>query len=109
MSWLVTVYVVGATASTPLWCKLGDRHGRKRLLQVALVWFVCASALCGAAQDVTQLVVVRGAQGVAAGGLMRWRWPRWATSSRRASGAAGRARSPRPSPRRPSSGRCSAA
>src|SRR3954454_11122247 len=51
VSWLVTVYVVAATASTPLWGKLGDRHGRKRLLQVSLGWFVAASALCGAAQD----------------------------------------------------------
>ena len=33
VSWLVTAYVVAATASTPLWGKLGDRHGRKRLLQ----------------------------------------------------------------------------
>src|SRR3954454_20018507 len=57
VSWLVTVYVVAATASTPLWGKLGDRHGRKRLLQTALVVFVCASALCGTAHTLTQLVV----------------------------------------------------
>ena len=37
VSWLVTVYVVAATASTPLWGKLGDRHGHKLLLQIALV------------------------------------------------------------------------
>jgi EmrB/QacA subfamily drug resistance transporter len=70
VSWLVTVYVVAATATTPLWGKLGDRHGRKRLLQISLAWFVAASALCGAAQDMTQLIVTRAAQGVAAGGLM---------------------------------------
>jgi EmrB/QacA subfamily drug resistance transporter len=70
VSWLVTVYVVAATAATPLWGKLGDRHGRKRLLQASLVVFVSASALCGAAQTLTELVVVRGMQGVAAGGLM---------------------------------------
>src|SRR3954471_23948340 len=70
VSWLVTVYVVAATASTPLWGKLGDRHGRKRLLQLALVVFVSASALCGAAQTLTELVITRGAQGIAAGGLM---------------------------------------
>src|ERR671938_2030651 len=46
-SWLVTVYVVAATASTPVWGKLGDRHGRKRMLQLSLVAFVAASALCG--------------------------------------------------------------
>jgi EmrB/QacA subfamily drug resistance transporter len=70
VSWLVSVYVVAATATTPLWGKLGDRHGHKRLLQIALTAFVGASALCGLAQDMTQLVILRGVQGVAAGGLM---------------------------------------
>jgi EmrB/QacA subfamily drug resistance transporter len=70
VSWLVSVYVVAATATTPLWGKLGDRHGHKRLLQIALTTFVGASALCGLAQDMTQLIFLRGLQGVAAGGLM---------------------------------------
>src|SRR5829696_6636772 len=70
VAWLVTVYVVCATVATPLWGTLADRRSRKRLLQVALAGFVGASALCGAAQDMTQLVVVRGVQGLAAGGLM---------------------------------------
>src|SRR3954453_19616840 len=69
VSWLVTVYVVCATAATPLWGKLADRLPRKRLLLLALAWFVGASALCGMAQDMTQLVVLRGVQGLAAGGL----------------------------------------
>src|ERR1700750_2631753 len=64
VSWLLTVYVVAAPPSTPLGGKLGDRHGRKRLLQTALAVFVSASALCGAAQTLTQLVVTRGIQGV---------------------------------------------
>jgi EmrB/QacA subfamily drug resistance transporter len=70
LSWVVTAYVVAATASTPLWGKLGDRHGRKRLLEIALAGFVSASALCGIAQTMTELIVVRAVQGVAAGGLM---------------------------------------
>ena len=70
LSWVVTAYVVAATASTPLWGKLGDRHGRKRLLEIALAAFVSASALCGIAQTMTELIVVRGVQGIAAGGLM---------------------------------------
>ena len=70
VSWVVAAYVVASTASTPLWGKLGDRHSRKRLLEVQIVLFVAASALCGAAQDITQLVIVRVVQGVAAGGLM---------------------------------------
>src|SRR6478609_9001339 len=70
VSWLVTVYVVCATAATPLWGKLSDRLGRKGLLQLSLATFIGASALCGLAQDLTQLLIVRGVQGVAAGGLM---------------------------------------
>ena len=70
LSWVVTAYVVAATASTPLWGKLGDRHGRKRLLEIALAGFITTSALCGFAADLTQLVVMRAAQGIAAGGLM---------------------------------------
>ena len=70
LSWVVTAYVVSAAATTPLWGKLGDRHGRKTWLQVALAVFLASSALCGAAQDIPQLVVLRAVQGAAAGGLM---------------------------------------
>jgi EmrB/QacA subfamily drug resistance transporter len=70
LSWVVTAYVVAAAAATPLWGKLGDRLGRKRMLELALTAFVSASALCGAAQDITQLIVLRLVQGAAAGGLM---------------------------------------
>jgi EmrB/QacA subfamily drug resistance transporter len=70
VSWVVTAYVIAAAATTPLWGKLGDRHGRKPLLETALIAFVTSSALCAAAQDITQLVVLRLIQGAAAGGLM---------------------------------------
>src|SRR5436305_11950741 len=59
VSWVVTAYVVAAAATTPLWGKLGDRHGRKLLLEVALALFVAASALCGTAQDITALIGMR--------------------------------------------------
>ncbi len=70
VSWVVTAYVVAAAATTPLWGKLGDRHGRKLLLETSLAVFVVASALCAATQDITQLIVMRLIQGAAAGGLM---------------------------------------
>lgn len=70
VSWVVTAYVVAAAAATPLWGKLGDRHGRRRLLMAALAAFATASALCGLAQGMRELIVFRGLQGVAAGGLM---------------------------------------
>src|SRR5882757_11395878 len=59
VAWLVTAYVVAAAASTPLWGKLGDRHGRKRLLEISLGLFLAASALCGAAPGIASLIVAR--------------------------------------------------
>src|SRR5213596_3300445 len=56
VSWVVTAYVVAAAAATPLWGKLGDRHGRKRLLEVALALFLAASAVCGLAGGIAVLV-----------------------------------------------------
>ena len=70
VSWVVTAYVIAAAATTPLWGKLGDRHGRKRLLEASLTLFLAASALCGLTQDITELIVARSVQGAAAGGLM---------------------------------------
>ena len=70
VSWVVSAYVVAAAAATPLWGKLGDRHGRKLLLQVALILFLASSALCSIAADIPQLVALRAVQGAAAGGLM---------------------------------------
>jgi EmrB/QacA subfamily drug resistance transporter len=70
VAWVVTAYVVAAAAATPLWGKLGDRHGRRRLLELSLGLFLVTSALCGTAQDIAFLIGVRTAQGAAAGGLM---------------------------------------
>ncbi len=70
VSWVVTGYVVAAAATMPLWGKLGDRHGRKLLLEASLALFVASSALCATAESITQLVALRMVQGAAAGGLM---------------------------------------
>ena len=70
VSWVISAYVITAAATTPLWGKLGDRLGRKRVLEVSLGWFLVASAICGAASSITWLIVSRALQGVAAGGLM---------------------------------------
>ncbi|GGW82164.1 MDR family MFS transporter [Streptomyces lomondensis] len=70
LSWVVTAYLLAATAATPLWGKLGDQYGRKRLFQTAIVIFLIGSALCGAAQDMTQLIAFRAVQGLGGGGLL---------------------------------------
>ncbi|GAA2581533.1 MFS transporter [Streptomyces roseoviolaceus] len=70
LSWVVTAYLLAATAATPLWGKLGDQYGRKRLFQTAIVIFLVGSALCGTAQDMTQLIAFRALQGLGGGGLL---------------------------------------
>ncbi|MEU5519529.1 MFS transporter [Streptomyces sp. NPDC047860] len=70
LSWVVTAYLLASTAATPLWGKLGDQYGRKRLYQTAIVIFLAGSALCGAAQDMTQLIGFRALQGLGGGGLI---------------------------------------
>ncbi|WP_033424460.1 MFS transporter [Actinomadura flavalba] len=70
LSWVVTAYLLAATASTPLWGKLGDQYGRKRLFQTSIVIFLAGSALCGQAGDMAQLIAFRAVQGLGGGGLM---------------------------------------
>ncbi|MFJ7072944.1 DHA2 family efflux MFS transporter permease subunit [Streptomyces sp. NPDC098781] len=70
LSWVVTAYLLASTAATPLWGKLGDQYGRKRLFQIAIVIFLVGSALCGMAQDMAQLIAYRAVQGVGGGGLI---------------------------------------
>ncbi|UNS96845.1 MFS transporter [Streptomyces tubbatahanensis] len=70
LSWVVTAYLLAVTAVTPLWGKLGDQYGRKRLFQTAIVIFLVGSALCGIAQNMPQLIGYRAVQGVGGGGLI---------------------------------------
>ncbi|CAG9260613.1 Permeases of the major facilitator superfamily [Burkholderia diffusa] len=70
LSWVVTAYLLSSTVVLPLYGKLGDLYGRKIVLQAAIVLFLAGSALCGMAQDMTQLIVLRALQGLGGGGLM---------------------------------------
>src|SRR5262245_19752250 len=70
LSWVVTAYLLASTVSAPLWGKLGDQYGRKRLFQLAIVIFLAASALCGLAVSLAQLIFFRALQGLGGGGLM---------------------------------------
>ncbi|MFJ9536843.1 DHA2 family efflux MFS transporter permease subunit [Streptomyces sp. NPDC101225] len=70
LSWVVTAYLLASTAATPLWGKLGDQYGRKKLFQTAIVIFLIGSALCGMAQNMPELIAFRAVQGLGGGGLM---------------------------------------
>ncbi|MEU4896616.1 MDR family MFS transporter [Streptomyces sp. NPDC044780] len=70
LSWVVTAYLLASTAATPLWGKLGDQYGRKKLFQAAIVIFLIGSVLCGVAQNMAELIAFRALQGLGGGGLM---------------------------------------
>jgi EmrB/QacA subfamily drug resistance transporter len=70
LSWVVTSYLLASTISTPIYGKVGDMYGRKWWFQFAIVVFLIGSALSGAAQSMTELVLCRALQGLGAGGLM---------------------------------------
>ncbi|MCQ4082117.1 MDR family MFS transporter [Streptomyces sp. RB6PN25] len=70
LSWVVTAYLLASTAATPLWGKLGDQYGRKKLFQTAIVIFLVGSALCGLSQNMGELIGFRALQGLGGGGLI---------------------------------------
>ena len=69
LAWVTTAYLVTSTTMTPIAGKLGDLFGRKPFMLAGMVGFVILSALCGLAQDMTQLIFFRGAQGIFGGVL----------------------------------------
>jgi MFS family permease len=70
LSWVVTAYLLTSTIVGPFYGKFGDVHGRKAVLRTAIVVFLLASALCGLAQNMLELVVFRALQGIGGGGLI---------------------------------------
>ena len=70
LSWIVTAYLLASTITTPVAGKLGDTFGRKVVLQSALVLFLVGSALCGLSQNMPELIVFRGIQGLGGGALL---------------------------------------
>jgi EmrB/QacA subfamily drug resistance transporter len=69
LSWLFTVYIIVSGVTTPLYGKLADLYGTRRLYIFAISTFLLGSALSGAAQSMVQLIAFRAVQGVGAGGL----------------------------------------
>jgi EmrB/QacA subfamily drug resistance transporter len=68
-AWVTTAYLITSTALVPVAGKLGDMFGRKPFLLAGMIGFVAASALCGTSQNMVELVLFRGLQGVFGGVL----------------------------------------
>jgi len=69
-SWVVTAYLLASTASTPLYGKMADLFGRRPVFLFSIGTFLLGSLLAGLSQNMTQLIITRGIQGLGAGGLM---------------------------------------
>ncbi|HEY8134921.1 MAG TPA: MDR family MFS transporter [Candidatus Limnocylindrales bacterium] len=68
-TWVVTIYLLTSTITGPIYGKLSDQFGRKNLLIFGVVVFLVGSALSGLSQDMIQLIVFRGIQGIGAGAI----------------------------------------
>jgi EmrB/QacA subfamily drug resistance transporter len=70
LAWVVSAYLIASTTTIPLFGKLSDLYGRRKLFIVAITVFLVGSALCGIAQSMAQLILFRFIQGLGAGGLI---------------------------------------
>ena len=68
-AWVTTAYLITSTALVPVAGKLGDMFGRKPFMLAGMVGFIAASAICGLSQNMLELVVFRGIQGIFGGVL----------------------------------------
>ena len=70
MSWIFSLYLLTCAISTPIYGKLADLYGRKRMLIIGIVIFLIGSTLCGLSQTMQQLALFRAVQGLGAGSIM---------------------------------------
>jgi EmrB/QacA subfamily drug resistance transporter len=67
--WVVTVYLLAATVTGPIYGKLSDQFGRRPMMMIGVSLFLAGSLLCGLSQEMWQLIVFRGIQGLGAGAI----------------------------------------
>jgi len=68
-AWVTTAYLITSTIATPIYGKLGDIFGRRRLFIAAITIFIIGSVICGFANSMYELAAFRAIQGIGAGGL----------------------------------------
>jgi MFS family permease len=69
LPWLVTAYLIAATAVTPLYGKISDIHGRRFTVLIALSIYMVGSVVCLAATDMLTLIAGRILHGLGGGGM----------------------------------------
>lgn len=68
-SWVFSAYMLASTTTVPLYGKLSDLYGRRKIYIIAMGLFLIGSVWCGVATNMTQLIFARGLQGIGAGGV----------------------------------------
>ena len=68
-AWVTTAYLITSTVSTPIYGKLGDIFGRRKMFMIAISIFILGSLTAGLATTMVELAAYRALQGVGAGGL----------------------------------------
>ena len=69
-SWVFSIYLLAATVMMPVYGRLADIYGRRRILLVAIAVFLSGAVVCGLARTMPQLILARGVQGLGAAGLV---------------------------------------
>ena len=70
LPWVVTAYLLSGTATTPLYGKLSDIHGRRAMMLIGIGVFILGSIACAVAPTMWALIIGRAVQGLGGGGLM---------------------------------------
>lgn len=69
VSWVFAIYLLTTAITTPIWGKLADLIGRKKIFLLGVTIFLIGSALCGVSQNMIQLIIFRAIQGIGAGAI----------------------------------------
>ncbi|MBE4908516.1 MFS transporter [Bacillus luteolus] len=69
ISWVFAIYLLTTAITTPIWGKLADLIGRKKIFLLGVTVFLIGSALCGVSQNMVQLIIFRAIQGIGAGAI----------------------------------------
>ena len=70
LSWIITAYLLSATAVAPVYGTLSDIYGRRNMIVIALVLFLVGSVLCAMAPNILILILARALQGIGGGGIL---------------------------------------
>src|SRR5205085_11329057 len=70
LSWVIIAYLLSSTVVSPLYGKLSDIHGRRRMMLIAIGLFIAGSVVAAAAPDIWVLIAGRTLQGIGGGGIV---------------------------------------